>query len=920
MKKLTRLFLFLCLIGILIPELNAQEVTTQGKEFWLSFIGNGFKYHPDAPAQGWVRVQMLVSAKRNCEGTIVNPNTGWTHNFSVEANNIFSIDLPEEQVYIECSQYEQVVDKGLIITTTDTVSVYCANIAIYSFDASYVLPTPGLADDYIIQTYEQSTGTYDPTSAFVIVATEDNTTIDITPSVETLGGKPAHQEFSITLNRGQAYQVRSGTSFGNRDLSGSRVTARDCKRIAIFNGNNLTLIPTSSMSDSDCVFEQAMPLHSWGKKFVVTCSLDRNEDYVKITSSADGNEILKNGTPLCSLDANESYTFRIGSSEESCYLEATHSCAVYLFNTSSNGWGNGAPSMVWIAPIEQRIDEITFSTFNYEHNNVNISKHYVNIIVQTKDIGQVYLDNTLLPSNQFETVSGNDQYSFYRKEISHGVHQLSCPNGFNAHVYGFGDARGYAYMVGSKASDLSTTIIVNDVAINPNDTIANCSSDPISFYADINLSNYELLWEFGDGTTSTDNPVVHNYSGNLLYEATLTVNTEENPCEGSSSSTTSVFYIDERTEPDLNYTDQICAGQLYNGYGFNNVLISSDTLLSREEPGALNPDCIRTVNVAITCYPVSDTTITDLVCFKGPSTYTENGFNLYYDAPGNYTDSRVEANAFGCDRLINLNLVVGNVTEAGTQIETGHCDHFEWNGNTYYSSGFYTDTIPNEDGCYTIVHLDLDLGITPNPSEIYPTDTANHAPHWVVTATEFQIFSYEFALWNTNEASHWDSIQWEFENPDIHWVLIPDSTSQPIGLNCRVYVMEHVNDSVWLNATVYNGCSPQGVERRYWLVSSFYDIDEHGPSTPSTGSVAFNFEVAPNPNSGQMRLYFENLIGKIDLKVFDSQGLLIDQFQVDSETDSYSIPYECHSQREGLYFFVATWKNTVLRKKVIFFQ
>jgi hypothetical protein len=912
--------LFLCLIGFLIPELHAQEVTTQGKEFWLSFIGNGFKYHPDVPAQGWIRVQLLVSAKRDCEGTITNPNTGWTRDFNVEANNIFSIDLEEEQVYVESSEYEQVVNKGLIITTTDTVSVYCANIATYSFDASYVLPTPGLADDYIIQTYEQSAGTYDPTSAFVIVATEDNTTIDITPSVTTLGGRPAHQEFSITLNRGQAYQLRSNTSFGNRDLSGTRVTARDCKKIAIFNGNNLTLIPTSAMSDSDCVFEQAMPLHSWGKKFVVTSSLDRNEDYVKITSAANGNEILKNGTHLCTLDANASYTFKLSSSDKSCYLEATHSCAVYLYNTSSNGWGNGAPSMVWIAPIEQRIDEITFSTFNYEHNNVNISKHYVNIIVQSQDIDQVYLDNTLLPSNQFESVAGSSQYSFFRKQITHGVHQLSCPNGFNAHVYGFGDARGYAYMVGSKATDLSSSVVVNDMAIDSYDTVSNCTSEPITFYADINLSNYELLWEFGDGTTSTDNPAVHSYDENLLYEVNLTVTAGENPCEGSSSSANSVFYIDARTEPDLDYTDQICAGQLYNGYGFNDILISGDTLLSREEPGAFNPNCIRRVNVTITCYPVSDTTVTDLVCFKGPSTYTGNGFNTYYDAPGNYTDSRIEANEFGCDRTVYLELFVGDLTEGDTQIETGHCDHFEWNGNTYYSPGFYSDTIPNDDGCYTVVHLDLEMGLTPNPSEIYPADTANTAPHWVVTATEFQIFSYDFALSNNDETSQWDSIRWKFENPNLHWALLPDSTTQPIGLNCRIYVMEHVNDTVWLDAIVYNQCGPQGVVRRYWFISSFYGIEEDGPTAPSTGSGAANFEVIPNPNNGQMRLNFESLIGKIDIKVFDSQGALVDQFQVDSETDSYSLPYECKSKVEGLYFFVATCKNIVLTKKVIFYQ
>ena len=915
MKRIWNILLLITVFAIASQTAHAQDATTQGKEFWLSFIGNGFKYHPDVPAQGWVRVQLLVSAKRSCNGTITNPNTGWTQNFAVEANNIFAIDLEEEQVYVESSEYEQVVNKGLIITTTDTVSVYCANIATYSFDASYVLPTPGLSEDYIIQTYDQSSGSYDPSSAFVVVATEDNTTIDITPSVKTLGGRPAHQEFSVTLNRGQAYQVRSNMDyFSSRDLSGTRVTARDCKKIAIFNGNNLTLIPTSAISDSDCVFEQAMPLRSWGKKFVVTSSLDRNEDYVKITSSTDNNEILKNGQHLCTLNANESHVFRLTSGDKSCYLEATHSCAVYLYNTSSNGGGNGAPSMVWIAPIEQRIDEITFSTFNYEHNNVNISYHYVNIIVQSQDVGQVYLDNTLLASNQFNAVAGNSQYSFYRQRINHGVHHLSCPNGFNAHVYGFGDARGYAYMVGSKAADLSTTIVINDATISPNDTVSNCTLEPVTFFADINFSYSDLVWDFGDGTTSTDNPTTHTYGDHNLYEATLTVTAEETPCGGSSTSNTTSFYIDSRRDPDIDYTDEICAGQLYSGYGFSNVLIMGDTLLTREQPSPFNPDCMSLVNVAISCYPVSDTTITDHVCFKGPSTYTEYGFNLHYDSPGSYTDSRVGTNQYGCERLVYLNLEVGEIIDTEVQTESGHCDFFEWNGNLYTASGQYADTIPNADGCYTINHLDLHLDYTPAPTDIYPADTSNTAPHWVITATEFQIRDYEFMLWDDNPACHWDTVVWSLED-GISWVLEPLGNH---GSRCKVYVLTPVDDTVWLNAKVYNNCVTEGIERRYWLVCSFYGIEEGGASTGSATAGAFS--VAPNPNNGQMQLHFENLIGTIDLKVFDMHGALIDQFQVDSETSVYSLPYQCQSLAEGLYFFVATWRNTVLTKKVKVFR
>ena len=364
MKKILLLLILAC-CSLTLP---AQDITTQGTEFWVSFMGNGFKDHPNYGL--WLRIQLLVSAKNACSGTLTNPQTGWTQSFEVGANSTLLLDdINQDQAYMEMSEYETVRNKGLLITTTDTVSVYCTNLAAYSFDASYVMPTQGLSDSYLIQTFDQSTEDDTHTSAFLIVATEDNTTIDITPTVKTLGNKPAGQEFSITLNRGQAYQVRSHNGWsGSRDLSGTRVIARDCKKIAVFNGNNLTKVPTSG-NDSDCIFEQAMPLKAWGKKFVATASLGRQlDDVVKVISANDNNEIRINGTLWATLNAGESKTFNLHIAEKSCFIEASQRCAVYLYNHSKEGSipgsGYGAPSMVWIAPIEQRIDDITFSTFN----------------------------------------------------------------------------------------------------------------------------------------------------------------------------------------------------------------------------------------------------------------------------------------------------------------------------------------------------------------------------------------------------------------------------------------------------------------------------------------------------------------------------------------------------------------------------
>ena len=1015
MDKLKTLILLVLLYALAPTTAFTQDISTQGKEFWVSFMGNGFKDHPNYGT--WLRIQLLISAKDACSCTIQNPRTGWQQTVDIEANSTYLFEnIDETQAYMELDEHERVKDKGLLITSTDTISVYCSNIATYSFDASYVMPVQGLADDYIIQTYDQSDGTGGSddyyTSAFLIVATEDNTTVDITPSVETLRSSPAGVTFSVNLDRGQTYQVRSHNEFwgGSRDLSGSRVTARDCKKIAVFNGNNLTLVPTSAYSDADCVFEQAMPVHSWGKRFIVTSSLNRNDDYVKITSATDNNTILKNGEQLCNLNANQSYTFRMLGTEKSCYLEATNSCAVFLYNTSSNSEGNGAPSMVWIAPLEQRIDEITFSTFNYNHDNVNISVHSVNVIVHKDDIGHVYFDGQLLSPLEFETVNGNDDYRFMRWNIEHGVHHLVCENGFNAHVYGFGQSRGYAYMVGSKATNLSTSLTVNDLVVQPHESFQYCVEEPITFSADVNLQQYELTWDFGDGTTSTDNPTTHVYHERRVFPATLLVTTEAGGCTGSDSDTTK-FFIDV-SQQYVTESDELCSGDFYSGYGFTNVLINNDTILARLQNNPVHPECKDSLLVYITARPQYHIPINDSRCWQGqPGIYDGYGFSFEYDHPGEYDRQLELQTALGCDSIISLHLNVADqittefdhhecgssyvwggqtytadgdyeqyYTSSGgcdsivtlhltmghpqhTTFDTITCGTFVWNGQEYNSSGVYRQVFPSHDGCdsivdcnlllsgtvegatteinecnsyywidslYTnsgvfdktltsylgcdsIVHLNLNIEYTPDPTEIFPLSPENTAPHWVVTATEFQINSYDFQLWDNNIECHWDSIRWEFENPELNWLLVPDSTTLPEGKNCEMYVIEHVNDTVWLRATVFNKCNPDGIYRRYWFVCSFYDVEEYG----STGSESISFHVVPNPNNGQMTLNFGHLTGNIDLKVYDMRGVIIDNLQISNTLDSATYLYDMKSSAKGIYFFVATGKEGTVARKVV---
>ena len=1016
MKRLRNiLFLLACIISL--PATMAQNTSTQGKEFWLSFMHNGFRDHSDGG--GWVTTQVLISAKRDCTGTVTNPLTGWSHDFIARANSITTVEVPETQGYHNGNTYEIVSNKAIKVTASDTISVYCTNIAHVSFDASFVLPTESLGDEYIIQSYDQSrVGSDDAylgeTSAFIIIATENNTEIAITPTVNTLGGHLANETFTITMNAGESYQVRSLHSGYARDLSGTHVLASDCKKIAIFNGNNLTTVPYTITNGFDIVFEQAMPLHSWGKNFVVTSSLNRNRDFIKITSSSDNNIVTRNGQTLDTLMAGESYVFPMNESEQSCFLQATQASAVYLYHTSSRDQnpmgGLGDPSMVWIAPVEQRIDEVTFSTF--DSPELAIIHHSVNIIVNTEDIAHVYFDGEQISPLMFTRVHGNNEYSFTRMDITHGVHRITCANGFNAHVYGFGNAKGYAYLVGSNAINLSSSMTLNNEVVLPDETFLYCVDAPITFNVEVNLTDYELVWDFGDGTTSTSNQVTHTFNERRVYDVSLAITSTEGGCSGSSSNTTH-FFVDTRQQYVVE-NDEVCAGGLYSGFGFSNVLIHNDTLLTRLQDNPLHPECQDSLLLYITARPSYHIPINDGRCWQGtPGIYDGYGFSFQYDHPGVYDRQLYLQSVYGCDSVINLHLVVddqinvefehhecgssfvwngqtytapgvyeqsfisiggcdsvvtlhltmgqqqqtsfdtitcgtfhwngqeysqsgnyqqhfltidgcdslvdchltisGNVEGATTNIST--CDSYYWIDTDYTLSGLYDKTLYTSLGCDSVVHLNLHLDYTPDPAEIYPVDPENTAPHWVITATEFQINTYDFMIWDNNPHCSWDSITWEFEDPEVHWVLEPDTTTTPVGKRCKMYVLNQMEDTIWLRTTVYNACKPEGVSQRYWFVCSFYGIDEDGPSTGS-GTLG-TFDVVPNPNNGEMTLHFSHLIGKHEVRIYDMRGTLIDQFQTSNTSDHYTLPYHFKTLTSGIYCFVVTGKSGTLTRKVI---
>ena len=543
--------------------------------------------------------------------------------------------------------------------------------------------------------------------------------------------------------------------------------------------------------------------------------------------------------------------------------------------------------MVWIAPVEQRINDVVFSTF--DHPDIHIETHSVNIIVKTDDIANVYFDSELIPPSSFNRVNGNAEYSYARLNISHGLHRIICNNGLNAHVYGFGSAKGYAYLAGSNAKNLSSHLTLNDETVLPYESFPFCPDQTLTFYADVNFNHYDLLWNFGDGTTSTENPATHTYHEQRAYNASLLITTDEGSCSEPASDTT-FFYVDVTQQYSIQ-SDEVCEGELYTGHGFNDILIHNDTILVRLQDNPIHSECQDSVLVYINAKRHVTHEFDTVTCGKFVWNHTT------------YTESDDIAQTFpafnGCDSIVTCHLLI-ETSVTGDTITHSDCDSYTWYGENYTRPGLYDYAVSSPSGCDTIKHLDLSLTYSPSPAKIHPDSSVVwsgiHDPDvsdtvYVVTNTEFFSFQYRFSVMESEHPECvWDRCIWTISKPswEIVFDTIPLSSPDGYSSECKVYVSDHHNDYVILTATMNNDCGSN--TRQIYLKSSFLGIDD---------SDNLSISLHPNPTNGMLTITSDKLHQAEITNLLGQQMLRVEGKGDDLHVDMTALP-------TGIYFVTVT--------------
>lgn len=430
--------ILMCLLlaaGVLAFTNRAMAQDSKGKDFWITFPGN---------YDGLNVLSLFISGDQNTTGNVSVPGLGFSQDFTVTAGTITTVIVPSTA---ESATSNVIEDKGVHITSVNEVTVYGLNRQQFTTDAFLALPTDVLGLEHIILGYKNSNvvnGTQ-----FAIVASQNNTTVTITPTLTT-DGHPAGVPYNIVLNQGQTYLLRNTLSAPN-DLSGSVVLSD--KPIAVFGSHQCANIPPGALA-CDYLVEQLPAVNTWGKNFVnVPLKTRLNGDTYRVIASVNGTAVNVNGVLVATLNRGQVYEniiagpVQITSSQP--VLVAQYSNGTTFDNVTSD------PFMMLIPPFEQFLNGYTIST-----PASGFAFNFVNIVAPNAAVGVIKLDGVAIPASAYFPI-GSTGFSGAQLDLTIGAHTIngsSLP--FGVFVYGFDQADSYGYPGGLSLAPIASATTI----------------------------------------------------------------------------------------------------------------------------------------------------------------------------------------------------------------------------------------------------------------------------------------------------------------------------------------------------------------------------------------------------------------------------------------------------------------------------
>ena len=356
----------------------------------------------------------------------------------IEHGESFSFKLPNSVEMKGSKKSHQTV----LIEASQDVSVTSLNFKQFTADTSVVYPVKDWGTEYYIftPTGDQSIGVKE----FSITNHKEPNTVEISlqGSVRFLGKYYATgSTMTIKLEAFEAVQIQS-----QENLSGTKVVSR--LPVAVSSGHSCV----QKFTSCNHVYEQLLPVYSWGKEFIIAPLPYHN----KFTNQYDSVYVQASEPTKISMNINGKVQYHAMHAGETYEIKSYWPNAIYLtsdkavqvlfeFNGGSIDFFDHAdPFLMTILP------RIHFST-SYALQGQGDFYNSIIVVAQNKDLADIKIDPKP-KSDKFDwhKVDGTD-FSWAEMQYSTGAtfSQISHPSSpFGVYSLGVASANGY----GSPAS------------------------------------------------------------------------------------------------------------------------------------------------------------------------------------------------------------------------------------------------------------------------------------------------------------------------------------------------------------------------------------------------------------------------------------------------------------------------------------
>ena len=373
-------------------------------------------------------LSVKITARPATGGTVTVPGLSLSTAFTTDGSGLATVTLPDT---VMLNAWDTILPRGVIVHADDSAGILAISDKTGSMHPAILIPAAELGVGYRV--LSAGAGGLSDGSFLAVVATQNGTTVTITPSV-TAGARAAGTPYQLSMSRGDAYQLEATGTAG--DLSGTQVQAD--KPVAVFGGHMLGQVPGGT-SFAGLLWSAMPPLGALtGKDFFAFPFNHRTGYWLRLMGLQDGTTVTTVGI------SGAPATLNAGQVVDVRTMTAARITTLYPILVAQLAEGNSADTVAGADPCLTLVPPVTgFNTsYLFTAPSDQVGTIRVNLVAPTSAVGTITLNGNVVGAGTFSAI-GSTGYSGASVSLSAAVSQVAGGSPFGLVVYGWDVPTGY---------------------------------------------------------------------------------------------------------------------------------------------------------------------------------------------------------------------------------------------------------------------------------------------------------------------------------------------------------------------------------------------------------------------------------------------------------------------------------------------